>query len=214
MSVQLKMLAILDPETGSQFLSRDGKTRQVYKEKPIIVKVDGGQSVVEAYDYSVSLSGMIKADELDALCVSQANVVVSGYTESGLVLKGCGRIKKDGTSYIVYARGLGADSSPVTGMYVGKDLSTPVQGLDGIYFPFQIAVSASYYVKSGGVMKIVAKDISGEVVEEFCKEHPPLGRHAFKALGSMQFQLPKDACYVSVVGEQVNADNLSLTIAL
>ena len=67
MSIQLEKLAILDKASGKQFVSKDGKTRQVYQEKPVTVQIEAGQKMVEGYDYQVSLSGVLSKSDREFL---------------------------------------------------------------------------------------------------------------------------------------------------
>lgn len=218
MSIQLKKLAVLDVDSGEQFVSKENKARYVYKEKPLTVKVGSGQNVIESYEYGVSISGLIsKSDSalLDKLSASETNVRVSGYTDSGLVLQGSGKVVKDGTSYLIKSFGdIGYkdDGTAKFGMSLAKNMAVMTNDWPEVYFPFKEEVQASFWIKSGGNISIVARDENGDVIMEVSKKYDSLGRHAFKDKKSISVQLPEGVRYVSVVREGIIADNLSLTI--
>ena len=221
MSIQLTKLAILDKESGKQFLSKDGKTRQVYKEKPLTTKVDGGKKIISGYDYQVSVSGLFSKtdkDFLSKLALSEKNVMLSGYTDSGMILQGYGKVTNDDGGFIISSTGHTGYNSLgdlQASMILSNNMaSMKEEGFDAmpVYFPFEVEIVASFVIKSGGEISMSAKDANGESIAEVLKEYPPLGRHAFKDKKSISFELPDEVCYVSVVRESIIADNLSLTI--
>lgn len=223
MSIQLTRLAILDKESGKQFLSKDGKTRQVYKEKPVTAKIDGGQKVIDGYDYSVSISGLFsKSDSelLSKLAISEKNVLLSGYTDSGMILQGYGKVKSDDGAFIISSSGsigYNKDGLLQAPMVLSKNMASMSQeGFDAmpIYFPFELDIEASFQAKSGGELSIEALDEEMSLIEETIKEYPAIGRHAFKAQRSLSATLPKGTCYVSVTRKSIIADKLSLTVNL
>lgn len=223
MSIQLTRLAILDKESGKQFLSKDGKTRQVYKEKPVTTKIGGGQKVIDGYDHSVSISGLFSKtdkDFLSKLAISEKNVQLSGYTETGMILQGSGKITPDDGGFIISSTGhigYGSNGDLQASMILSNNMASMKQeGFEAmpIYFPFELDIEASFQAKSGGELSIEALDEDMSLIEETIKEYPAIGRHAFKAQRSLSATLPKGTCYVSVTRKSIIADKLSLTVNL
>lgn len=109
MAVQLKALAL---RVGDDVVaSVEGKTRQTYNEKPLTVKVEGGQKVTEGYEYSVAFSGIIASADKKMLAgwaEGGAKVEVFGYTDTGLVIKGHGMSGDDKGVFTVKAKGVDA----------------------------------------------------------------------------------------------------------
>jgi len=217
MSIQLKKLAILDQASGKQFITKDGKTRQVYQEKPITVSVDGGQKVISGYDYQVSISGVIsKTDKelLSSLSSKEAKVMIAGYTSSGLILQGSGKVYSDDTAFLIKSTGQASCDGGKCEMCMHKDMSCNKDGFDCVpfYFPFPETLQVSFTYKSGGMLVVEQSDVKEKSLSLEMYEVPDLGRHAFKATKSIEIETLEDRCFINVSRESVHAENLSITI--
>lgn len=217
MSIQLKKLAILDETSGKQFISKDGKTRQVYKEKPITVNVDGGQKIINGYDYQVSISGVFsKTDKefLTSLSSKEAKVMIAGYTSSGFILQGYGKIYADDSAFVIKTKGQASCSDTKCEMCFDKDMSCGKDGFDSLpfYFPFNQPLEMTFTYKSGGMIVVEQSDVKGKSLSLEMYEVPDLGRHAFKSTKSIEIETLDDRCFINVDRESVHADNLSIVI--
>lgn len=221
MSIQLIELAILDIDSGKQVLSKEGKTRQVYKETPVTVEVEAGQVVTESYKQTVSLSGILTKtdrDLLDKLSYDEKRVQISGYSD-GYYLHGYGTITKDGAAYKILSEGSGGydkDGKLASGMIFSKVmLSThkdPMQSLP-LYFPFSKEITASITLRSEGLIKLQALDKNKEVIEEVEQEMKNLPKHCSKVDRVISMQMPEKACYLSVDGGETSILTISTKIA-
>lgn len=217
MSIQLKKLAILDQASGKQFITKDGKTRQVYQEKPVTVSVDGGQKIINGYDYQVSISGVLsKTDKefLTDLSSKEAKVMISGYSSTGLILQGQGKIYADGSAFLVKSTGQASCDNDKCEICMHKDMSCNKDGFDCVpfYFPFPEALQVSFTYKSGGMLVVEQSDVKEKSLSLEMYEVPDLGRHAFKATKSIEIETLEDRCFINVSRESVHAENLSITI--
>jgi len=217
MSIQLEKLAILDQASGKQFVSKDGKTRQVYQEKPITVEIEAGQKMVEGYDYQVSLSGVLSKtdkDFLTDLSSKEAKVMIAGYTSTGLILQGKGNLYSDGSAFVVRMKGQAGCSEERCDICLNKDMSCNADGFDCVpfYFPFPETLEIGFIYKSGGILVVEQSDIKGKSLSLEMYEVPDLGRHAFKGHKSFEIETLEDRCFINVSRESVHAEKLSITI--
>lgn len=217
MSVQLEGLAILDIDSGKRILGQKPKTRQVYKESPIKVEVEGGQPVIEGYDTTVSLSGLTtKTDKATADALLGKTVMVSGYTSGGLVLQGSGVLSKDGEAILVKAtgsHGYDEEGRSKAGMTLSKSMLSLYKDHAGwintkdacrksALFPFrEQLITLEGTAKSNGELYIEVLDKDMNVIDESMLRSIVIPRHCSKIKTLMSMVLPAKTAYIQVVKE-------------
>jgi len=217
MSIQLQKLAILDKASGKQFVSKDGKTRQVYQEKPITVEIEAGQKMVEGYDYQVSLSGVIsKSDKefLTDLSSKEAKVMIAGYSSTGLILQGEAKIYTDGSAFLIKSTGGTSCDGDKCDICMHKNMTCNKDGFDigTFYFPFDLNMELRFIHKSGGILVVEQLDVKGKSLSLEVYDVPEIGRHALKANRSIEIEPIENRCFISITRESVHAENLSILI--
>lgn len=194
MSVQLARLAVLDEATGKQVLSQENKTRQVYKEKPLTVQIEGGQKVTEAFEYSVALSGILGKDDkalLGKLASNHAKVRLSGFTATGLFLQGHANVYEDGSSFVFKTAGLGGE---------GLTMSNNLFMADPIYFPFedvQLTFDATFKIESSVSFVMMGED--GDALHEVRPKHFHVPKFCGKMRHTHSLKTLKDTSYIHIV---------------
>jgi hypothetical protein len=217
MSIQLQKLAILDKASGKQFVSKDGKTRQVYQEKPITVEIEAGQKMVEGYDYQVSLSGVLsKSDKefLTGLSSKESKVMIAGYSSTGLILQGEAKIYSDGSAFLIKSTGGISCDGEKCDICMHKNMTCNKDGFDigTFYFPFDLNVELRFVHKSGGTLVVEQLDVKGKSLSLEIYDVPNIGRHAFKAHRVIEIEPIENRCFISIARESVHAENLSILI--
>ena len=217
MLVQLKELAIFDPESGTLVKSKERKTRQTFKEKPVMVEVESGQKVIESYDYEVSLSGVLTKAEtkaLSELSASESTVSVSGYMQSGKFLQGKGKIHKDGNSFIIKSSGMaGYDESGK--LKSGMILSDSLLSLHKTYwmcmpilFPFDLELSMGVLCESVGEIVVYNMNSDMDIIQETVHNVSYVPRHT----GYAKRDIPVEYIDGSVfIGVRSGCRNFSIT---
>lgn len=217
MSIQLQRLAILDKASGKQFVSKEGKTRQVYQEKPVTVQIEAGQKMVEGYDYQVSLSGVLsKSDRefLTNLSSREAKVMIAGYSSTGLILQGEAKVYADGSAFLIKSTGGISCDGDKCDICMNKNMTCNKDGFDigTFYFPFDLSIELWFVHKSGGTLVVEQSDVKGKSLSLEIYDVPNLGRHAFKAHRTIEVEPIEDRCFISIARESVHAENLSILI--
>ena len=217
MSVQLEGLAILDVDSGKRILGKKPKTRQVYKESPIKVEVEGGQPIIEGYNTTVSLSGLTtKGDKGAADMLMGKSVMVSGYTSAGYILQGNGVISKDGEAILVTStgsHGYDDEGRSKAGMMLSKCMFSMHQDHAGwinskdasrksVLFPFpEQVITFEGTAKSNGEIYIEILDKNMNVIDESMMRSIVIPRHCSKAKTLISMVLPAKTAYIQVVKE-------------
>ena len=217
MSIQLEKLAILDKTSGKEFISKDGKTRQVYQEKPITVEIEAGQKITEGYDYQVSLSGILSKTDtkiLADLSLKEAKVMIAGYTDSGLILQGEGKIYADGPAFLIKAKGQASCKEGKCDMCLDNDMACEKDGFKTgpFYFPFQKMLSLSMTNRNSGAMIVEQYDQAGTLL--YMDEHvtPEIGKHASKGVALFDIEVQEGVSFIDFFEGDANVDNLSIKI--
>lgn len=221
MIVQLKELAILDEKSGIQVFSSKNKTRQTFKQKPVMATIDAGQQIVESYDYEISLSGIISKaskEQLSKLAESGERVTVSGYAVNGMVLEGHGKVKSENGSFVIESNGVGGydkngklKSGVSFSDKLGSMFKNTVDAMP-LYFPFDVEIFASVICAKTGSLDIKYLDKNKEVIENYVDFVSYIPKH----LGWINKKIsikPVDGCaYISISSEDADIRNISITI--
>lgn len=207
MLVQLKELAILDPSSGDIVKSKERKTRQTFKEKPVMVEIESGQKVIESYDYEVSLSGVLNKSEtkiLTDLALSESTIHVSGYTASGQFLQGSGKIYQDGNSFLIKSNGMngyGDGGKLLSGMCMSDKLTCMNRNYYltmPLFFPFNVTLEVGVVAYSTGDIVVSNMDSDMSEIQETTHEISYVPRHTAYVKRSIKVEPVDDSVYISI----------------
>lgn len=217
MSIQLEKLAILDKTSGKEFISKEGKTRQVYQETPVTVEIEAGQKIIEGYDYQVSLSGILSKTDtkmLTDLSLKEAKVMIAGYTASGLILQGEGKIYADGPAFLIKAKGQASCKEGKCDMCLDNDMACEKDAFKTgpFYFPFQSILLLGMTNRHSGPMIVEQFGPAGDLLYMDEYVTPEIGKHASRGVASFEVEVQDGVSFIDFHEGEANVENLSVRI--